>query len=195
MRRKEPAPPKGRLRCGLVTVKELVTEQLHGMRKHEMTMIQGTQVPLTEHEKQYLQQYLRDLEDAAVSAGSRLTGYLMQATRMAAECNCTQLPLADLIQEANMAVFMAVQEESGSDADEDRIMSRVREQIEKAIMDQIDQKERDDALVDRVTRFEQAVRDINDGEGEQFSIGELAVLLDMDREEIEDILRLTGDDA
>ncbi|MBR2765845.1 MAG: hypothetical protein IKE03_07685, partial [Blautia sp.] len=115
--------------------------------------------------------------------------------RMAAECNCTQLPLADLIQEANMAVFMAVQEESGSDADEDRIMSRVREQIEKAIMDQIDQKERDDALVDRVTRFEQAVRDINDGEGEQFSIGELAVLLDMDREEIEDILRLTGDDA
>ena len=28
MRRKEPAPPKGRLRCGLVTVKELVTEQL-----------------------------------------------------------------------------------------------------------------------------------------------------------------------
>ena len=154
-------------------------------------MNQGTQVPLTEHEKQYLQQYLRDLADAAATAGERLTGYLVQATRLAAEYNCAQLPLADLIQEANMAVFMALQDEDAADTDEHRIMNRVREGIEKAIAAQIDQKERDDALVDRVTRFEQAVRDINDGEGEQFSIGELAVLLDMDREEIEDILRLT----
>ncbi len=154
----------------------------------------GTRTPLTEYEKQYLQRYLRDLKETAGSAGEELTGYLIQATCVAAELNCVQLPLADLIQEANMAVFLAMQDEDPADRSGGRIMARVRAEVEKAILAQIDQKQRDEALVDRVTRFEQAVREINDGEGEQFSVGELAVLLDMDREEIEDILRLTGDE-
>ena len=49
----------------------------------------------------------------------------------------------------------------------------------------------------KVEKLEEAVRDLSeDEEGQEtkFSIDELAIILDMDAEEIRDVLRLTGDD-
>ena len=45
-------------------------------------------------------------------------------------------------------------------------------------------------------KLESAVRELSDDEDEEikFSINELAIILDMEVDEIRDILRLTGDD-
>ena len=55
----------------------------------------------------------------------------------------------------------------------------------------------DDCLVAKVENLESAVRELTedeDGEEPQFSVEELAIILDMDVEEIRGVLRLTGDD-
>ena len=49
----------------------------------------------------------------------------------------------------------------------------------------------------KVEKLESAVRELTEGDDDEsakFSIGELAIILDMDVEEIRDVLRLTGDD-
>ena len=56
---------------------------------------------------------------------------------------------------------------------------------------------RDVSLVAKVEKLDNAIRELTEDEedGElKFSVGELAVILDMDAEEIRDVLRLTGDD-
>ena len=55
----------------------------------------------------------------------------------------------------------------------------------------------DDYLVAKVEKLESAVRELTEGDDDEsakFSIEELAIILDMDVEEIRDVLRLTGDD-
>ena len=69
------------------------------------------------------------------------------------------------------------------------------EQIIAAIEEQTQQKFQDDCLVAKVEKLESAVKDLTDDDGEnRFTIDELAVILDMNVDEIRDILRLTGDD-
>ena len=69
--------------------------------------------------------------------------------------------------------------------------------LEEVCREQKQQKFRDDSLVARVEKLESAVRELSDDEDDArnaFSINELAIILDMDVEEIRDTLRLTGDD-
>lgn len=58
------------------------------------------------------------------------------------------------------------------------------------------QRNSDDCLVTKVEKLEAAVNesDGNDDGENRFTIDELAVILDMNVDEIRDILRLTGDD-
>ena len=54
-----------------------------------------------------------------------------------------------------------------------------------------------DYLVAKVEKLEAAVRELTEDEEDEsskFSVEELAIILDMDEEEIRDVLRLTGDD-
>ena len=57
------------------------------------------------------------------------------------------------------------------------------------------QKFRDDYLVSKVENLEAAVKELtDDDDATKFTIDELAVILDMNVDEIRDVLRLTGDD-
>ena len=69
--------------------------------------------------------------------------------------------------------------------------------IRNAIEEQTQRKFEDDYLVAKVEKLESAVRELTEGDDDEsakFSIEELAIILDMDVEEIRDVLRLTGDD-
>ena len=97
--------------------------------------------------------------------------YMAQAAQMAAELNCEEIYLADLIQEANLALLAALKETEPQ------------------------QKFRDDYLVSKVENLESAVKELTDDDDTpKFTIDELAVILDMNVDEIRDVLRLTGDD-
>ena len=62
------------------------------------------------------------------------------------------------------------------------------------VREQEEQKWRDDCLVNRVEKLEAAVRNLTEEAGDKFSVEELSAFLDMSVEEIQDILKLTGED-
>ena len=171
-------------------------------------------VPLTAEEEEYLREYLENLEEQkkvlrsteelfgllnqgdALAAAELSQKYLPRAAQMAAELNCEEIFLADLIQEANVSLLMALDEESDN-KDEKWLLGRVRAGILRAIEEQTQKKFEDDYLVAKVEKLEAAVRELtedDEDEKSKFSVEELAIILDMDVEEIRDVLRLTGDD-
>ena len=167
-------------------------------------------VPLTAEEEAYLKEYLEGLEEQEqgersaeelfelLSKGDALAQaelsqkYLRAAAEMAVEMNCEEIFIADLIQEANISLLMALGEK-----DEKWLLGRIRCGIRHAIEEQTQRKFEDDYLVAKVEKLEAAVRELTEDEEDEsskFSVEELAIILDMDEEEIRDVLRLTGDD-
>ena len=103
--------------------------------------------------------------------------------------------LADLIQEANVVLLTALSDPETKHKDDAWLRLQLRKGIIAAIEEQTQQKFQDDCLVAKVEKLETAVKDLTDDDGEnRFTIDELAVILDMEVDEIRDILRLTGDD-
>lgn len=172
-------------------------------------------VPLTAEEEAYLKEYLEGLEEQEqgersaeelfelLSKGDALAQaelsqkYLHAAAEMAVEMNCEEIFIADLIQEANISLLMALGEEEPEEKDEKWLLGRIRCGIRHAIEEQTQRKFEDDYLVAKVEKLEAAVRELTEDEEDEsskFSVEELAVILDMDEEEIRDVLRLTGDD-
>lgn len=160
---------------------------------------QEQKVPLTPEEEEYLKEYLEGLEEQKAGEGQTelYLKYLPAAAKMAAEMNCEEIFLADLIQEANISLLLAVGEETEDEKDDNWFMGRIRAGIRHAIEEQTQRKFEDDYLVAKVEKLESAVRELTEGDDDEsakFSIEELAIILDMDVEEIRDVLRLTGDD-
>lgn len=172
------------------------------------------EVPLTAEEKAYFREYMDGLpreegeEDrealfAKLAGGSREASqrlaalYMKEAARLAAEMNTEEIFIADMIQEANLALMQALENAGSAQRDEEWLLTEIRKGLEEVCREQKQQKFRDDSLVARVEKLESAVRELSDDEDDArnaFSINELAIILDMDVEEIRDTLRLTGDD-
>lgn len=172
------------------------------------------QIPLTPEEKAYLQTYLDSLPEALDTEGGNALlkslahgnpealkllseGYLRRTAEMAAEMHAEEILLADLIQEANLSLLNVLAKAAEQEHDEAWILDGVRKGIENALEEQSERKMADDSLVARVERLDKAVRELSEDEEDgksPFSVNELAIILDMKVDEIEDILRLTGDD-
>ena len=60
--------------------------------------------------------------------------------------------------------------------------------------EQTDQKQRDDILVEKVRDLETKIKELLEDDDVKYSVDELAAFLDMDVEEIQAVLRLTGED-
>lgn len=162
-------------------------------KPEETQSAEDNKVPLTPEEEDYFREYMEEISNS--SDDGLYSQYLSLAARMAVEMNCEEIFIADLIQEANVSLLMALGEESEEEKTENWILGRIRAGIRRAIEEQTQRKFEDDYLVAKVQNLEAAVKELTeDDEESRFSIDELAVILDMDVEEIRDILRLTGDD-
>ena len=144
-------------------------------------------VPLTAEEEEYLREYLENLEEQkkVLRSTEELFGLLNQGDALAAaELSQKYLPRA-----AQMAAEL--------NCEEKWLLGRIRAGILRAIEEQTQKKFEDDYLVAKVEKLEAAVRELtedDEDEKSKFSVEELAIILDMDVEEIRDVLRLTGDD-
>ena len=153
--------------------------------------IQGNQC-LTAEDKEYLKRYKESLKKPEETT-ERLEEFLPLAADLAAEMFRDGMNLADLIQEANVALLniFAGDMEGVTNSD---IRDRLRKGVKEAANQQDEQKFEDDCLVAKVQNLDNVMKDLTDGdEGEpKFSVEELAIMLDMDIDEMKDIIRLTG---
>ena len=171
------------------------------------------QIPLTAEEKAYLKEYMREAEaaadsddtpseelfqrlktDKAAARDALVRRYMPAAAKIAAELNCEELFIADLIQEAGMSLLMALDEDEPVEKDEKWLLGKIRSGVRSVVEEQSRQRTHDDSLVDRVEKLDAAMKELSDEDEEmKFSVEELSVILDMDVDEIRDVLRLTGE--
>ena len=172
-------------------------------------------IPLTPEEKAYLKEYqegfsaitqseksleelFQELADGKEDAKAALTGrYLPVAAELAVQMNCEEILLADLIQESNLCLLDALLQPEPELKNDGWLRREIIRGIGRVIEEQTEQKLHDDSLVARVEKLDNAIRELSEDEEDgkaKFSVNELAIILDMDVEEMKDILRLTGDD-
>ena len=141
-------------------------------------------VPLTSEEEEYLRDYLKTFgfEDNLLDRR---------------EMNCEEVLFADLLGEANMAFLSALDTLEGVQEEnlEESLWREVSRLMEMFLEEQTQQKKEDHFLVEKVQNLEEKLKTITEDGNIKYTIEELSAFLDMDTEEMEAILRLTGDNA
>ena len=74
------------------------------------------------------------------------------------------------------------------------LCGEIRNAMLLMVEEQTDQKQRDDILVEKVRDLETKIKELLEDDDVKYSVDELAAFLDMDVEEIQAVLRLTGED-
>lgn len=170
---------------------------------------EAQQVPLTAEEEEYLTEYLEtfgeidgfdrerlfmDLRAGEDVKERILKSYQREVVEIARELHSGEIFFGDLLQEGNMGLLMALEQAAEKEEIHTWLMSEIRSAIRLFMEEQSQQKKEDDILVEKVRNLEAKVKELTEDEDVKYSVEELAAFLDMDVEEMESVLRLTGDD-
>ena len=168
----------------------------------------------TEEEEAYLKEYLNDLKafkeeavgeketlfqkliDGEASAKNRLTEiYLKEVVEIAKGMYHPEIFLGDMIQEGNVGLILGLDMLSDVDTAHDTILNQVKQCIQMLIEEHAEVKSRDNKMVEKVTMLDESIKTLTEELGRKVTIDELAVYMGMTEEEIEDILRLMGEES
>lgn len=181
-------------------------EEIH---REEDTQTAVQQIPLTQEEEEYLEEYLetfgdiegydraqlfQELRQGADVKEHILKSYQKEVVQIARELHSGEVFFGDLLQEGNMGLLMALERAAEQEEIHTWLINEIRSTIRLFLEEQDQQKKEDDILVEKVRNLEARVKELTEDEDVKYSVEELAVFLDMDVEEMESVLRLTGDD-
>ena len=103
--------------------------------------------------------------------------------------------LGDLVQEGNVGLILGVDMIDDLDKAHDVIRREIRQAIQMLIEEQTELKNRDKKMVEKVNTLDESIQALTEELGRKVTIEELAVYMGMSEEEVEDILRLTGEET
>ncbi len=130
-------------------------------------------------------------------AGQQLIDlYLPVICRIAEEYGEEAVQAEDLIQEGNMGLLSAMQtldHFENTAACRAHVLNTIRESMDTAVSQGEDHRRMDKALVSRINHLNEAVHNLERDLGHKVSAEEVSAYLDMPVEEIEDLLRVAGD--
>ena len=180
----------------------------------KMTEAAEEKVTYTEEEEAYLKEYLNDLqgfkEEKAgekeslfakliggdASAKNRLTElYLKEVVEIAKEMFHPESFLGDIIQEGNVGLILGLDMLVDVATAHETIVNQVKQCIQMLIEEHTEVKSRDNKMVEKVTMLDESIKALTEELGRKVTIDELAVYMGMTEEEIDDILRLMGEDS
>ncbi|MBQ8558696.1 MAG: hypothetical protein IJ439_01735 [Tyzzerella sp.] len=169
----------------------------------------------SEEEKAYLKEYETDLgafreiseEERREMYGQAATGneaakqkliesYLREVVKIAKEMHKPEVFLGDLIQEGNLGLVLGVEILSAVDAStaHEIITQQIRQSIQLLLEEQAELTSRDKKMVEKVQALDESIQALTEELGRKVTIDELAIYMGMEIEEIEDILKLTGEE-
>ena len=171
------------------------------------------ELEFTDEEKAYLQEYMEDLKafpEVSVEerrpfyekalAGNEIAKqklmeiYLKDVVEIAKEMYAPEVFLGDLIQEGNLGLVLGVEMITNVEAAHEEIVSQIKQAMSLLLKEQKELSGRDKKMVEKVEMLDEAIKSLTEELGRKISIDELAIHLGMEVEEIEDILKLTGDE-
>ena len=180
----------------------------------KMTEAAEEKITYTEEEEAYLKEYLNDLEafkeekagekeslfakliGGDASAKNRLTElYLKEVVEIAKEMYHPEIFLGDIIQEGNVGLILGMDMLADVATAHETIVNQVKQCIQMLIEEHAEVKSRDNKMVEKVTMLDESIKTLTEELGRKVTIDELAVYMGMTEEEIDDILRLMGEES
>ena len=180
----------------------------------KMTEAAEERVTYTEEEEAYLREYLNDLEafqeekagekeslfakliGGDASAKNRLTElYLKEVVEIAKEMYHPEIFFGDIIQEGNVGLILGMDMLADVATAHETIVNQVKQCIQMLIEEHAEVKSRDNKMVEKVTMLDESIKALTEELGRKVTIDELAVYMGMTEEEIDDILRLMGEES
>ncbi len=170
-------------------------------------------IEFTDEEKDYLKEYEKEISGiksevkdeknklfGQVIAGDVLAKerlieiYLKEVVAIAKEMNRAEVFIGDIIQEGNLGVVMGVEMIADANTAHETIVSQIRQSIQLLLEEYEEAKSRDKKMVEKVNALDEAITTLTEELGRKVTIEELIVHMGMTEEEIDDILRLTGEE-
>lgn len=178
------------------------------LKEYEMDLQAISQTTKEELDKLY-----RQAMGGEDTAKNRLVEvYLKEVVEIAKQMYQPEVFLGDLIQEGNLGLVLGVEILAGNwhapkgiNKDEssdmlaakahELITQQIRQSIQMLLEEQNELSSRDKKMVEKVQALDEAITTLTEELGRKVTIDELAIYMGMEIEEIEDILKLTGEDT
>ena len=136
---------------------------------------------------------LRELRDGSMAAKERLIeGNLRAVLEMVQEYLNRGIQAGDLVQEANMALVLAVAEYEEGDF-EAFLRERVRKALLAAVEEQSHVQKAAEEMLDRVNKLKDVSQEMAEELGREASVEELAERMELTVDEVKEIMKLTLD--
>lgn len=168
----------------------------------------------SEEEQAYLTEYLHDLQafqteregekqelfakllQGDLTVKGRLTEiYLKEVVEIAKEMYTEGIFLGDLIQEGNVGLILGLDMLTDVDSAHQVIVEQVRQSMQMLIEESVELSQRDKKMVEKVAMLDEGIKSLTEELGRKVTIDELALYMGMTEEEIEDVLRLMGEES
>ena len=91
--------------------------------------------------------------------------------------------------------MMVALKEIPKEKDEEEILEQVRAGMMASLESQTEVKRRDHKMVEKVTELDEAIKSMKEEYGRKVSVDEVAERLGISEDEIEDILKLAGEEV
>lgn len=151
--------------------------------------------PAAEGEERHLYHRISEGDPNAVKRLSEL--YLYTVIAIAKEYAKGSLPVGDLIQEGNLGLLTGISmlADKPEDVSEgDYLVGSIRESMELFILEQGDQSAIGKKAVEKADKLHKAIRELEEELEHKVSKAEVSAFLNMPVEEIDEVIRLSGDD-
>lgn len=167
----------------------------------------------TEEEKAYLAEYENDLQaikpvdadeipklfgqvaNGNDCAKARLTEvYLKEVVEIAKQLHHPEVFLGDLIQEGNLGLVLSMELIVDPESAHEVIVEQIKQSMQLLLREQTELSQRDKKMVEKVNQLDESIQTLTEELGRKVTIDELAIYMGMEIEEIEDILKLTGEE-
>ena len=102
--------------------------------------------------------------------------------------------LGDLIQEGNLGLVIGVEMISNAETAHEVLTTQIKQSIQALLEEYSELSKRDKKMVEKVNQLDESIKALTEELGRKVSIDELAVYMGMEIEEIEDILKLMGEE-
>lgn len=161
------------------------------MKSEELKVKEEESVhPLTEEEKEYLDNYEKELQ--LMNGSDLFAEMLPQIVELAKQMNHPDVFIGDLIQEGNMGLMTAHAEGKEEKAE---LLEAIRGEMQMYLESQTEIKLQDKKMADKVNRLDEEIKKLTEEMGRKITIDELSQFTATSEEEIEDILRLAGEEV
>ncbi len=157
---------------------------------YQMYMEEISRIPKCENELEDLLLGVRGADE--ISKKRIVEGYLYLAASIAKEYENQGVLLSDLIQEANMALVLAV-ENYQSGIFLEFIESQIREALKSSLEEQKQEELTQEEIVARVNVLDKVAQKLAEDLGREATVEELAEFMKMTVEEIKGIMKVTID--